>query len=186
MKELALKYNLPNIVTVSNWIKCYLTPQEIENKCLTLQPESPKEDQMKESEPTLKDPMIDALEKRIQDLEKLLKHSQLKNRALETMIDIATKEKIEAKAEEIDEQVKKMADMYKMEVEKVKEILGEEGLKNVEADVKCQKTIDMLVAEAKLTAKAKKAAKEEKEEAAEKPAKKPAAKKTAAKKADKE
>ena len=76
--------------------------------------------------------------------------------------------------------------MYKMEVEKVKEILGEEGLKNVEADVKCQKTIDMLVAEAKLTVKAKKAAKEEKEEAAEKPAKKPAAKKTAAKKADKE
>ena len=95
MKELALKYNLPNIVTVSNWIKCYLTPQEIENKCLTLQPESPKEDQMKESEPALKDPMIDALEKRIQDLEKLLKHSQLKNRALETMIDIAEEQGIQ-------------------------------------------------------------------------------------------
>ena len=96
---------------------------------------------------------------------------------------IAAKEKIEAKAEEIDEQIKKMAGMYQMEADKVKEILGEEGLKNVEADVKCQKTIDMLVAEAKLTAKAKKA---EKEDAAEKPAKKPAAKKTAAKKAEKE
>ena len=97
---------------------------------------------------------------------------------------IAAKEKIEAKAEEIDEQVKKMADMYKMEVEKVKEILGEEGLKNVEADVKCQKTIDLLVAEAKLSAKAKKAEKAAEEE--EKPAKKAPAKKAAAKKADKE
>ena len=97
---------------------------------------------------------------------------------------IAAKEKIEAKAEEIDEQVKKMADMYKMEVEKVKEILGEEGLKNVEADVKCQKTIDLLVAEAKLSAKAKKAEKAAEEE--EKTAKKAPAKKAAAKKADKE
>ena len=97
---------------------------------------------------------------------------------------IAAKEKIEAEAEEIDEQVKKMADMYKMEVEKVKEILGEEGLKNVEADVKCQKTIDLLVAEAKLSAKAKKAEKAAEEE--EKPAKKAPAKKAAAKKADKE
>ena len=97
---------------------------------------------------------------------------------------IAAKEKIEAKAEEIDEQVKKMADMYKMEVEKVREILGEEGLKNVEADVKCQKTIDLLVAEAKLSAKAKKAEKAAEEE--EKPAKKAPAKKAAAKKADKE
>lgn len=95
LKELALKYNLPNLATVTNWVRCYLTPQEIEKKCLTLQPESPKEDQMKESEAINKDPMIDALEKRIQDLEKLLKHSQLKNRALETMIDIAEEQGIQ-------------------------------------------------------------------------------------------
>ena len=123
----------------------------------------------------------------VDQLKSQMRGNALKNIMTNLVLEaIAAKEKIEAKAEEIDEQVKKMADMYKMEVEKVKEILGEEGLKNVEADVKCQKTIDMLVAEAKLTAKAKKAAKEEKEEAAEKPAKKPAAKKTAAKKADKE
>ena len=32
MKELALKYNLPNIQSVSNWIRCYLTPEEVQNK----------------------------------------------------------------------------------------------------------------------------------------------------------
>lgn len=95
LKELALKYNLPNLATVTNWVRCYLTPQEIENKCLTLQSESSKEEPMAKQEPTLKDPMIDALEKRIQDLEKLLKHSQLKNRALETMIDIAEEQGIQ-------------------------------------------------------------------------------------------
>ena len=40
MKELALKYNLPNINRVSSWIRCYLTPEEVQNKRLSLPDES--------------------------------------------------------------------------------------------------------------------------------------------------
>ncbi|MDO4487766.1 MAG: trigger factor [Eubacteriales bacterium] len=76
---------------------------------------------------------------------------------------VAAAEKMEATDEDIAEQIKKMADMYKIEEEKVKEILGDEGIKNIKADVLCQKAIDFLVAEAKLTEK--KAAKKAKAEA---------------------
>ena len=120
-----------------------------------------------------------------------MRENALKNIMTNLVLEaIAEKENVTASEEEINGQIAKMADMYKMEADKVKEILGEEGLKNIEADVKCQKTIDMLVAEAKLTAKSKKTEKADKAEKAvkdeEKTAKKPAAKKTAAKKADKE
>ena len=89
MQEIALKYNLPNLQTVSNWVRCYLTPEEIQNKRLSLPQETQKDTSMPEKQDTSKDLMISALEQRIQDLEKLLKHSQLKCKALDTLIDIA-------------------------------------------------------------------------------------------------
>ena len=95
MKELALKYNLPNIQSVSNWIRCYLTPEEVQNKRLSLPQETQKDTFMPEKEDTSKDSMISALEQRIQDLEKLLKHSQLKCKALDTLIDIAEEQGIQ-------------------------------------------------------------------------------------------
>ena len=95
MKELALKYNLPNIQSVSNWIRCYLTPEEVQNKRLSLPQETQKDTSMPEKQDTSKDSMISALEQRIQDLEKLLKHSQLKCKALDTLIDIAEEQGIQ-------------------------------------------------------------------------------------------
>ena len=94
MKDLALKYNLPNVNCISNWIRIHLSPEEIQNKRLSLPGEKESETQERSEEmakqtPTPQDPMVAALEQRIQDLEKLLKHSQLKCKALETMIDIA-------------------------------------------------------------------------------------------------
>lgn len=94
MQEIALKYNLPNLQTVSNWVRCYLTPEEIQNKRLYLPQETQKDTSMPEKQDTSKDLMISALEQRIQDLEKLLKHSQLKCKALDTLIDIAEEQGI--------------------------------------------------------------------------------------------
>ena len=95
MQEIALKYNLPNLQTVSNWVRCYLTPEEIQNKRLSLSQETQKDTSMPEKQDTSKDSMISALEQRIQDLEKLLKHSQLKCKALDTLIDIAEEQGIQ-------------------------------------------------------------------------------------------
>ena len=95
MQEIALKYNLPNLQTVSNWVRCYLTPDEIQNKRLSLLQETQKDTSMPEKQDTSKDSMISALEQRIQDLEKLLKHSQLKCKALDTLIDIAEEQGIQ-------------------------------------------------------------------------------------------
>ena len=35
-KVIAMKYGLPNVQTVSNWVSLYLTPHEIETKCIKL------------------------------------------------------------------------------------------------------------------------------------------------------
>ena len=95
MQEIALKYNLPNLQTVSNWVRCYLTPEEIQNKRLSMPQETQKDTSMPEKQDTSKDSMISALDQRIQDLEKLLKHSQLKCKALDTLIDIAEEQGIQ-------------------------------------------------------------------------------------------
>ena len=94
LQEIALKYNLPNLQTVSNWVRCYLTTEEIQNKRLSVPQETQKDTSMPEKQDTSKDSMISALEQRIQDLEKLLKHSQLKCKALDTLIDIAEEQGI--------------------------------------------------------------------------------------------
>ena len=100
---------------------------------------------------------------------------------------ICDAEKIEATDEDVEAEYKKMADMYSMEVEKVKELMGanQEALK---LDLATQKTVSFIVDNAKV-GKAKKTAAKKTEAAEKKPAakkeaaeKKPAAKKTTAKK----
>ena len=106
---------------------------------------------------------------------------------------VAAKEKIEVTEEKLEEQIKSMADNYKMKADEIKAILGDR-IDDMKEDLKCQAAIDWVVAEAKLVAP-KKEAKEPKDgekaepkakaskakaETEEKPAKKPA-KKTAKK-----
>ncbi len=96
---------------------------------------------------------------------------------------IAEKENIQVTEAEIEEELQKMADAYKMEVSKIKQIMGD-NLDGLNADLKTNKTLAFLVENAnikKATKKAapKKADAEAGEEAA--PAKKPAAKKTTTK-----
>ena len=81
--------------------------------------------------------------------------------------EIVKAEKIEVSDEQVEAEIKKMADSYKMEADKVKEMLGEEELKAMKLDLACQEAIDLLVAEAELTEPEKKEKKSAKKEDAE-------------------
>lgn len=97
---------------------------------------------------------------------------QVKSRlALEA---VARAEKFEATEQEIEDEFKKLADNYKMEVEKLKELLT---VKEISADIKCNKAVDFIKNSAKVVEEKVKAGAEK----AEKAVKKTAAKKSAAK-----
>ena len=95
---------------------------------------------------------------------------------------VAAKEKIEISAEELAEELDRMAAQYRMEVDKLKELMSEAEEKQLKSDLAVQKAADFLVENVKEGAKkaaAKKTAKKaEAAEGEEKPAKKTAAKKT--------
>ncbi|MCR5657359.1 MAG: trigger factor [Butyrivibrio sp.] len=88
---------------------------------------------------------------------------------------VAAAEKLEVSDAEVEEELKKMADQYKMELDKVKELMGDRELKSMKDDLAVQKAANFLVENVKEVA-AKKTAK--------KTATKTTAKKTTTKKAD--
>lgn len=63
---------------------------------------------------------------------------------------IARAEAIEIADETVEEELKKMAESYKMEVEQVRGYMGEQGLAQMKEDLAVQEAVDMMVAEAKL------------------------------------
>lgn len=95
---------------------------------------------------------------------------------------VAAAEKMEASEEDFEEEVKSMAEAYKMEADKAKELLGENGKKQVMQDLCVRKAVEFLVENAKedkpaaKKSTAKKTTKKAKEEA---PAKEAAAEETA-------
>ena len=62
---------------------------------------------------------------------------------------IAKAEALDVTEEELDAEYKKMAEQYGMEVEQIKQYMGEEDAKNLKLDLATQKAIDLLLAEAK-------------------------------------
>ena len=100
-KVIAMKYGLPSVQTISNWVSLYLTPHEIETKCVNLprinvnavemskietpQPQVPLEKQKA---------VIEQLQKQLQKLEKQLQFEKDRNYALNTLIDIAEEQGI--------------------------------------------------------------------------------------------
>ena len=92
-KEIALKYNLPNVQTLSSWINSCLSPLEIHEKCASLPREIVETDNEMASEKPRSlaelTALVEAQRKQIEKLEKQLKYSQDKNLALNTLIDVA-------------------------------------------------------------------------------------------------
>ena len=58
---------------------------------------------------------------------------------------IVEAEKIEATEEDFDAEIKEMADMYKMEADKVKDMMGEEGKKQIMKDIAVKKAAKLTV-----------------------------------------
>lgn len=73
---------------------------------------------------------------------------------------VAEAENIKVTAKDIDKELEKMAEMYKMEVDKLKEMMGDAEKEQISQDIAVQKAVDLLVKEAVET----EAAKEEKAE----------------------
>ena len=58
-------------------------------------------------------------------------------------------EDIQVSDEEFDKEVAEMAENYRMEADKFKELIGEEEAARMKMDVAVQKAVDLIVAEAK-------------------------------------
>lgn len=71
---------------------------------------------------------------------------------------VVAAEKIEASDEEFEEEVKTMGEAYQMEPEKVKELLGENGSRQVREDICIKKAVEFVVENAKEAKSAKKKA----------------------------
>ena len=76
---------------------------------------------------------------------------------------IVKAENIEASDEDIDAEIEKMAAMYGMEADKLKEYMGENEKNSIKRDVAITKAVDFIMANVKQRAKAK-SKKEEVEE----------------------
>ena len=66
---------------------------------------------------------------------------------------IVKAEDIKAEESEVEEELKKMAENYKMEVDKVKEYFKDEALERLKEDITIQKVLDLLVSNAKFEEK---------------------------------
>lgn len=100
-KEIAMKYNLPSVGTLSGWIQSCLSPLEIHEKCASLQSVTVQADsdmgnkgQEEPMDVAAMSALIEAQRRQIEKLEKQLKYSQDRNLALNTLIDIAEEQGI--------------------------------------------------------------------------------------------
>ena len=98
---IALKYGLPNVQTISNWVSLYLTPHEIETKCVDLPRINVNAVEMANVEKKdsvvpveSQQAVIEQLQKQLQKLERQLQFEKDRNYALNTLIDIAEEQGI--------------------------------------------------------------------------------------------
>ena len=61
---------------------------------------------------------------------------------------IVAAENIEVSDERLDEELQKMADMYKMEIEKIKEFMQDAEAKQMKDDIAIQKAVELIVSSA--------------------------------------
>ena len=61
---------------------------------------------------------------------------------------VAKAENIEVSEEEFEAELQKMADMYKMEIEKIKEFMQDAEAKQMKDDIAIQKAVELIVSSA--------------------------------------
>lgn len=77
-------------------------------------------------------------------LEQMLPRAEQTIRSRAVLEAVAASENLTASDEELEEKYQEIADQYKMELEKVKEILGENGKENMTKDIAVQKAITLI------------------------------------------
>lgn len=77
-------------------------------------------------------------------LEQMLPRAEQTIRSRAVLEAVAAAENLTASDEELEEKYQEIADQYKMELEKVKEILGENGKENMTKDIAVQKAITLI------------------------------------------
>ena len=76
--------------------------------------------------------------------------AQMKPRALQNIQSrlvleaVAKAENLEVTQEDVDAEIQRMANLYKMEVERVRELFGEYQLEEMKKDLAIQKAIDLV------------------------------------------
>ena len=91
-----MKYGLPSVQSVSNWVNCYLTPQEIETKCVNLPRVNAGTLAMEKKEPQEQLPLVDQ-SATIEQLQKQLQFERDRNLALNTLIDVIEEQGIKVR-----------------------------------------------------------------------------------------
>lgn len=87
----------------------------------------------------------------IENLKDQMKPQAEKNIRTRLVLEaVAKAENIEVSEEAVDAELQKMADAYKMELDKLKSYMGENEKKQMKEDLAVQEAVDFLVAEAKL------------------------------------
>ncbi|RHP49207.1 MULTISPECIES: trigger factor [unclassified Clostridium] len=82
--------------------------------------------------------------------EQMRPQAELRLRTRLVLEAVVAAEKIEPSDELVEAEIKKMSENYKMDVEQIKNIMGEAGMAQMKADMAVQEAVDFLVAEAKL------------------------------------
>lgn len=77
-------------------------------------------------------------------LEQIKPQAELRIKSRLVLEAIVAKEKMEATEEDFDAEIKRMADMYQMDVEKAKEMVGEEGKKEIMKDLAVTKAAEFV------------------------------------------
>ncbi|MBR1670624.1 MAG: trigger factor [Butyrivibrio sp.] len=80
---------------------------------------------------------------------------------------VAAAENLEASEQDVNDELERMADQYKMEVDKLKDLMGDGEMKQLKSDLAVQKAADFLVENAKEGKAAKKTTKKKKADEAE-------------------
>ncbi len=82
-------------------------------------------------------------------MEQMKSQAQKKIQSRLVLEAVAAAEKLEASEEDFEEEVKTMAEAYQMETDKVKELLGERGKKQVLEDIRVKKAVEFVAENAK-------------------------------------
>lgn len=77
-------------------------------------------------------------------LEQMKKDAEPRLRSTLMLEAVANAENMEVTDERLDEEFKKMADMYKMDVEKIKELMGEAGTRQMKSDLLLQMAAELI------------------------------------------